>query len=417
MKKKVLKRFTAAAIMALLLLGMLFSNLTTTDVFALDGVTVQTGQMGSPSLASYAGTGASLSDPYRIAVSPNAFTAPSGFWGPEVNGVENGCGVFAVSFEQYPMVSGKTAGNMISSSTFDLGNNGTSVWNGSWTYAFRFPTWTVFDTSTGDLRMAFPYKGNFDLYWTDWEYKFDAAGQTAGLSADKQIKAGDVVCITHYGNYIQGQSSRGTNYTVNFDAAIDYTGGIVLPGSGGTASPVVPMETPLDAVYYAVVDENGYASFSGDNAILYGGNYLVQKLSVSVNAENDVSAIDTKGGTLDLDAAVAPSAASQSVTWQIVNGQSLASIDENGILTAKADGQVTVRAASSAFDGVYGDYVITISNQADKVTVAPSGTTPSATASTPKTGDNPMTLLYAVLAAVAVGMGCFASRNIRRGFR
>lgn len=91
------------------------------------------------------------------------------FWGDSSQ--PNRVGIFAVNFEQF--AGDTTQGKLISSYNFNLGQNATSAWDGTWTYAFRFPAWTMFDTSTGNLRMAFPYKGNFSTYWKDWSYKLD----------------------------------------------------------------------------------------------------------------------------------------------------------------------------------------------------------------------------------------------------
>lgn len=361
MKKPVFNRITSALLLVFMVLGLTFSNELSINIFAAEGVPATTSLSSTPSSVAYSGTGTS-SDPYRIAVAVGASCAPSKFWGDSTQ--SNGVGKFAVSFEEF--TGNTTAGKLISSYTFDLGKNATSVWDGTWTYAYRFPAWTVFNTSTGSLRMAFPYKGNFDTYWTDWTYKFDAVGQTSGLAEDKQLKPGDTVVITHYGDYSESQTSRGTDYYVDFEEHMDYTGGGLL--SGGIPNPVpITATAPVTASYYAVVDEDGYATFSGDNAIQYGGNYYVDKASISLEAENGRTSIDTKNGTLQLNASVSPSNAGQNVTWEIVQGSSLATIDQNGLLTAIANGQVVVRAYLDNYKSLYRDYTINITNQISTV--------------------------------------------------
>lgn len=250
MKNRILKRHLYVMLMVMLMICFSFSTI----VFA---ATANSSQMTSVTAAKYEGTG-TTADPYRIittgtASGTGAFTAPSKFWGDSSQ--PNGVGKFAVIFEQF--VGDTTDGKLISSYNFDLGQNATSVWDGTWTYAFRFPAWTIFDTSTGDLRMAFPYKGNFYTYWTNWSYKFDVESLTSGLSSNKQIQPGNTVKITYYGNYISSETSRGTNYVTNFSTT----------------------DQNASATYYAIVDANGYATFSGANAIEYGGNYLVQKVA------------------------------------------------------------------------------------------------------------------------------------------
>jgi hypothetical protein len=249
MKNTILKRSLSTMLMSMIMICLLFSS----TVFAATAIS---SQMNSVTASKYAGAG-TTADPYRIittgtAAGTGAYTAPSNFWGDSSQ--PNGVGIFAVTFEQF--VGNTTEGKLISSYNFDLGQDATSVWDGTWTYAFRFPAWTMFDTSTGNLRMAFPYKGNFDTYWEDWSYKFDVVSLTSGLSLNKQIKSGDTVKITYYGNYISSQTSRGTNYVTNFSTT----------------------DQNASAAYYATVNEDGYATFSGDNAIQYGGNYLVEKV-------------------------------------------------------------------------------------------------------------------------------------------
>lgn len=249
MKNTILKRPQSAKLMVMFVVCFLFS----TTVWAATAIN---SQMTSVTTCKYAGTG-TTSDPYKIITTGNlsgagAFTAPSQFWGDSSK--PNGVGTFAVTFEQF--TGNTTEGELINSFNFDLGQNATSVWDGTWTYAFRFPAWSLFDTSTGDLRMAFAYKGNFDTYWEDWSYKFDVESLTSGLSEAKRIHPGDTVKITYYGNYISSQTNRGTNYATNFSAT----------------------DQNASAAYYAVVDASGYATFSGPNAIEYGGNYLVEKV-------------------------------------------------------------------------------------------------------------------------------------------
>lgn len=254
MKNTILKRHLSAMLMVMTMICFSFSS----TVFAATAINTQ---MTSVTASKYAGTG-TTSDPYMIITTGNlsgtgAFTAPSKFWGDSSQ--PDGVGIFATTFGQF--VGDTTSGKLISSYNFDLSQNKNTnspyPWDGTWTYAFRFPAWTMFDTSTGDLRMAFPYKGNFGTYWKDWSYKFDAVSLTSGLSQDKQIAAGNNIKITYYGNYISSETNRGINYVTNFSAT----------------------DSNASATYYATVDGNGYATFSGTNAIQYGGNYLVQKVN------------------------------------------------------------------------------------------------------------------------------------------
>lgn len=76
-------------------------------------------------------------------------------------------------------------------------------------------------------------------------------------------------------------------------------------------------------------------------------------------------AITEKGGTLQLSADVLPSSASQSVIFSIPDeeGQNYASVTRSGLVTALADGTVTVRATSVYAPAIYDEKTITISGQ------------------------------------------------------
>lgn len=88
--------------------------------------------------------------------------------------------------------------------------------------------------------------------------------------------------------------------------------------------------------------------------------------SVAVSAAGGVAGISTEDGTLQMLADVQPKENTlQSVTWSIVAGEKCATIDpESGLLTAKANGTVTVRATSDDYvSGVYGEKTISITGQ------------------------------------------------------
>ncbi|MBR6554583.1 MAG: Ig-like domain-containing protein, partial [Clostridia bacterium] len=69
----------------------------------------------------------------------------------------------------------------------------------------------------------------------------------------------------------------------------------------------------------------------------------------------------TVGNTLQLSVAVKPdNAANKAVTWSISSGSSYASIDQNGLLTAKKAGSVTVKVAAKDGSGKSATYKITV---------------------------------------------------------
>ncbi|UKS24103.1 alpha-L-fucosidase [Paenibacillus sp. HWE-109] len=95
----------------------------------------------------------------------------------------------------------------------------------------------------------------------------------------------------------------------------------------------------------------------------------VHVLSVIVTSASSI--INTKGGSLQLDAAVLPAnATNKSVTWAVYENDATTATDKaimgaNGWLTAVKDGVVKVVATAADGSGVHGEKVITLSGQTD----------------------------------------------------
>ncbi len=86
--------------------------------------------------------------------------------------------------------------------------------------------------------------------------------------------------------------------------------------------------------------------------------------SITVQGQGGASTISVQGGTLQMEAVVMPANADDpTYTWSVTNGTGSATIDVNGVLTAAADGTVTVTATANDGSGVTGTAVVTISNQ------------------------------------------------------
>lgn len=81
-------------------------------------------------------------------------------------------------------------------------------------------------------------------------------------------------------------------------------------------------------------------------------------------ANNSPAEITTENGTLQLVAQVLPATVNQEVTWSITEGESLARIDQNGVLTAIGNGEVKVRATSVQDATKFGEITVTINIEA-----------------------------------------------------
>ena len=82
----------------------------------------------------------------------------------------------------------------------------------------------------------------------------------------------------------------------------------------------------------------------------------------AVTVTPDVATINTPGGTVQLGASVAPSSLSQSVTW-VSGTPAIATVSSAGLVTAVADGTVTITAESVAVPGTTDTATITVTNQ------------------------------------------------------
>ncbi|NDJ00031.1 T9SS type A sorting domain-containing protein [Flavobacterium sp. LaA7.5] len=138
---------------------------------------------------------------------------------------------------------------------------------------------------------------------------------------------------------------------------------------------------------YATVDANGVvtatdngtvtvrAALAGD-ATIYDeieitiSNQTVAVTGITVTVQDNAPAeIITNGGTLQLIATITPEDATNTdVTWSITSGSEYATVDENGVVTAIANGTVTVRATSDADSTIYDEIDVVISNQTVAVT-------------------------------------------------
>ena len=69
------------------------------------------------------------------------------------------------------------------------------------------------------------------------------------------------------------------------------------------------------------------------------------------------------GGTRQLSATVSPSNASPNITWSVISGCDVASVNSSGLVTANALGTAIIRAASTINNSVYRDCKVTVSEK------------------------------------------------------
>ena len=185
------------------------------------------------------------------------------------------------------------------------------------------------------------------------------SGQTV-LVAKMYVAAakGEPVISTPKGTLqlsVMVQPDNATNKTVTW-SVINVTGEATINSSG--------LVTAIaDGTVVARATANDGSGVFGDITISII-NQIVLVTGITVTGEGGLTTITTDDGTLQLLASIVPSNASnKSVTWSMVKGNGHASLSEEGVLTAKTNGKVVVRATSNDGSKVYGEIEITITNQ------------------------------------------------------
>jgi Leucine-rich repeat (LRR) protein len=136
---------------------------------------------------------------------------------------------------------------------------------------------------------------------------------------------------------------------------IDSTGGHI---EGNTFTAVTPGRCAIQASVEDGVSNKG----DEDNRLYKQWVEIMVRSGVSSVAVSGAGSITAKGGTAQLSAAVLPLGADQAVTWSGSNA-AVATVSQTGLVTAKADGTVKIRATAKDGTGVYGEKTLAVSGQ------------------------------------------------------
>lgn len=176
-------------------------------------------------------------------------------------------------------------------------------------------------------------------------------------------------------NSLQIQGTGGVN-TIAIDDATLQMEAIIAPTNATVQSYTWTSDNPTVATIDAnglvtayvdgntlirAVSQDGTNLF--DTARIYVSNQIVPVASIGVSSQSGATNISSLSGTLQMQAAVLPTfATNQNVVWSVDN-ETLATIDNNGLLTAKRNGTVVV--VATAIDGsrVSGSMEVLISGQ------------------------------------------------------
>ena len=116
-----------------------------------------------------------------------------------------------------------------------------------------------------------------------------------------------------------------------------------------------------------LVEEDGTPRPSMEWLTLYVPDSMNTVTDITVTAQGGVAEINTKEGTLQMNAEVLPVDASYTNVYWSSSPRSIATIDDNGLLTAVSDGVVTVTAEAGDGLGTTGTLDVTVSNQGDEI--------------------------------------------------
>lgn len=214
----------------------------------------------------------------------------------------------------------------------------------------------------------------------------------------------DYRCDPHFSFGMSGKITVQNLPTLVTSISVDGLGGdSTITTNGGTLqmiATVLPSNATDTTVTWSVTNGTGSATISGaglltastngtvtvtatanDSSGVFGdkvitiSNQTILVTSISVDGQGGDSTISTLGGSLQMIATVLPSNAKDtSVTWSVTNGSGSATISGTGLLTASTDGTVTVTATANDSSGVFGDKVVTISNQSTSTRIVHSDT-------------------------------------------
>ena len=134
---------------------------------------------------------------------------------------------------------------------------------------------------------------------------------------------------------------------------------------------------------YGLFEHGGVAMHPGDLGMQNIAKLFFEQINIARTANEQVvytnlpnavefttteNTVTTDGGTLAIGARVLPADAAQDIIWTVDN-TNLAVIDANGVLTAKNNGTVTVRAASRYNSEAFAELTVTVSGQSVPYTV------------------------------------------------
>jgi uncharacterized protein YjdB len=255
---------------------------------------------------------------------------------------------------------------------------------------------TTITTSNGTLQISAAVSpSNATNQTVTWTIA-NGTGQ-ASVSASGLVTASANGTVTARATANDGSGVYGTLVITISNQVIPVTG-IAVTGVGGAttitsnngtlqlSAAIAPSNATNLTVTWTIINGTGQASISAsglvtasangtvtaratanDGSGVYGtlvitiSNQVIPVTGIAVTGAGGATTITSNNGTLQLNAAVTPSnATNQTVTWTIANGTGQASISASGLVRAITNGIVTARATATDGTAVNGTIDITL---------------------------------------------------------
>jgi uncharacterized protein YjdB len=216
-------------------------------------------------------------------------------------------------------------------------------------------------------------------------------------SGEAIINASGLVIAVHNGTvFARATSNDGSGVygimTITISNQITPVAGISVSGAGGSNmitfdngtlqlyTEVLPVNATNKTVTWSILNGSGEARIdnyglvtavtngtvsaiatANDGSGVFGAlsitisNQITPVNHVAITTEGGTNSINSYNGTLQLNAVVLPSnATDKSVTWSLINGSGKATISSTGLVTAVSSGVITAKATSNDGTGIYG---------------------------------------------------------------
>lgn len=233
---------------------------------------------------------------------------------------------------------------------------------------FSSSNWVLvsFDLYTGSASLSNNFMGAGNIvigwwgngsYFDDWKlekYDPNQLAQSITVASANNIKSIPLNLVT-----LQMQATVLPDNTTNKEVDWSVTNGT---GSATISSTGLLTVQTVGTVTVKATAKDGSAIFGICEVQILAPIKLVTSIVIAGN--NGATTIESNKGTLQMLATVMPSDAfDKSVNWSVADGTGKATISVDGLLTAKINGTVTVKAIANDGSKVSGEKIITISNQ------------------------------------------------------